>query len=211
MSGGYFGAPFNAYDPIGYNPFFGQQVTGTNFGFMPAPMSFTPFGMPNYMAMPNYMYNRGSFMNQSLLQPPMMQQSYNPFGSFNQPMMQPPPSPSQMGIGEPPPEFTPMESPTFTPMQSNIYQPPVQPVTPVEDKPPAFNPYTNWTSFTELGERANVPGQSGRVFRDVVSGYTSSGEPIYTRQTKYTIPGYNPYSDSSGKGPVRYGTRPINF
>ena len=187
MSGGYLGAPYNAYDPIGYNPFFGQQVTGTNFGFMPAPMSFTPFGMPNYMAMPDYMYNRGSYMNQSLLQPPMMQQTFNPFGSFNQPMMQPPPSPSQLGIGEPPPEFTPMESPTFTPMQSNIYQPPTQPVTPVEDKPPAFTPYTNWTSFKELGLPAYAPAQSNRVFRDVISGYTGSGEPIYTRETKYKV------------------------
>ena len=124
MSGGYLGAPYNAYDPIGYNPFFGQQVTGTNFGFMPAPMSFTPFGMPNYMAMPDYMYNRGSYMNQSLLQPPMMQQSYNPFGSFNQPMMQPPPSPSQFGIGEPPPEFTQMDNSFYqTSLQSNDLPP----------------------------------------------------------------------------------------
>ena len=208
MSGGYFGAPFNAYDPIGYNPFFGQQVTGSNFGFMPAPMSFTPFGMPNYMAMPNYMYNRGSFMNQSLLQPPMMQQSYNPFGSFNQPMMQPPPSPSQMGIGEPPPEFTPMETPTFTPMQTNIYQPPVKPVAPVENKPPAFTPYTNWTSFKELGLPAYTPSQSNRVFRDVISGYTGSGEPIYTRETKYKVAG----SDFLHGQPAKYvtGTMPIN-
>lgn len=210
MSGGYLGAPLNVYDPIGYNPFFGQQVTGANFGFMPAPMSFTPFGMPNYMAMPDYMYNRGSYMNQSLLQPPMMQQGFNPFGSFNQPMMQPPPSPSQFGIGEPPPEFTPMESPTFTPMQSNVYQPPVQTVTPVEDRPPAFTPYTKWTSFTELGERANTPAQSNRVFRDVISGYTRSGEPIYTRQTKYKVAGSGGHPITN---PARYvtGTRPINF
>lgn len=203
MSGGYLGAPYNAYDPIGYNPFFGQQVTGTNFGFMPAPMSFTPFGMPNYMAMPDYMYNRGSYMNQSLLQPPMMQQTFNPFGSFNQPMMQPPPSPSQFGIGEPTPEFT--------PMQSNIYQPPAQPVSPVvEDKPPAFTPYTNWTSFTELGERANTPAQSNRVFRDVISGYTRSGEPIYTRETKYKVAGTG-MGQFSNPAKYVYGTRPINF
>jgi hypothetical protein len=74
-----------------------------------------------------------------------------------------------------------------------------------------FKPYTNFTSFSELGERANVPGQSNRVFRDVISGYTGSGEPIYTRETRYTVPGYNPYSDSSGKGRYRYGTRPIKF
>ena len=210
MSGGYLGAPYNAYDPIGYNPFFGQQVTGTNFGFMPAPMSFTPFGMPNYMAMPDYMYNRGSYMNQSLLQPPMMQQSYNPFGSFNQPMMQPPPSPSQFGIGEPPPEFTQMESPTFTPMQSNIYQPPAQPVNPVvEDRPPAFTPYTKWTSISELGMK--VDPRFNKMFKDVVSGYTRSGEPIYTRETRTEVPAYDPYKDSSGKGRFRYGTMPINF
>lgn len=210
MSGGYLGAPYNAYDPIGYNPFFGQQVTGTNFGFMPAPMSFTPFGMPNYMAMPDYMYNRGSYMNQSLLQPPMMQQGFNPFSNFNQPMMQPPPSPSQFGIGEPPPEFTPMESPTFTPMESKVYQPPVQPVTPIEDKPPAFTPYTRWTSFAELGERANTPAQTGRMFRDVISGYTRSGEPIYTRETKYKVGGSGGHPITN---PARYvyGTRPINF
>ena len=187
MSGGYFGAPFNAYDPIGYNPFFGQQVTGSNFGFMPAPMSFTPFGMPNYMAMPNYMYNRGSFMNQSLLQPPMMQQSYNPFGSFNQPMMQPPPSPSQMGIGEPPPEFTPMETPTFTPMQTNIYQPPVKPVAPVENKPPAFTPYTNWTSFKDLSMGTNT------VFLALNNGDRECfkpktvGDPVFTTSTVWLM------------------------
>jgi len=74
-----------------------------------------------------------------------------------------------------------------------------------------FKPYTKYTSFSELGERANIPGQSNRVFRDVISGYTGSGEPIYTRETRYTVPGYNPYSDSSGKGQFRYGTRPIKF
>ena len=193
------------YNPLGYNPLFAQQVTGVNPGMMMNSFGYTPFGLPNF-GVPNYMYNRGSYMNQ-----PTMQQGFNPFGSFNQPMMQPPPSPGQMGIGEPPPEFTPMESPTFTPMQSNIYQTPVQTVTPVEDKPPAFTPYTNWTSFTELGERANLPGASNRVFRDVISGRTSSGEPIYRRETRYTIPGYNPYNDSSGKGRYRYGTRDINF
>lgn len=201
MSGGYLGAPYNAYDPIGYNPFFGQQVTGTNFGFMPAPMSFTPFGMPNYMAMPDYMYNRGSYMNQSLLQPPMMQQGFNPFGSFNQPMMQPPPSPSQFGIGEPPPEFT--------PMQSNIYQPPVQPVSPiVEDRPPAFTPYLEWTKFSEIGKKDNVPGAGGRMFRDRLIGYDSDGTPKYERQTKYTAIGSSPMWMIPDT--VKYGTMPID-
>lgn len=203
MSGGYLGAPLNVYDPIGYNPFFGQQVTGANFGFMPAPMSFTPFGMPNYMAMPDYMYNRGSYMNQSLLQPPMMQQAYNPFGSFNQPMMQPPQSPSQFGIGEPPPEFTPMES--------KVYQPPIQRVTPVEDKPPAFTPYTKWTSVSVLGERPNDPARTGRMFRDVISGYTRSGEPIYTRETKYKVAGSGSNPRGGNTARYVYGTRPINF
>jgi hypothetical protein len=201
MSGGYLGAPLNVYDPIGYNPFFGQQVTGANFGFMPAPMSFTPFGMPNYMAMPDYMYNRGSYMNQSLLQPPMMQQGFNPFGSFNQPMMQPPQSPSQLGIGEPAPEFT--------PMQSNIYQPPVQTVTPVEDKPPAFKPYLDWTSFSVIGKKDYVPGASNRRFRDRLIGYESDGTPRYERQTVYSVPGWSPYSGGSNPK-VKYGTMPID-
>ena len=198
---GYGVNPYSFYSPIGYNPMFGQQVTGANFGFMPPPMSYTPFGMPNY-GMPNYMYNRGSFMDQQ----PMMQQAYNPFGSFNQPMMPPPQSPSQLGIGEP--AFTPMETPTFTPMESKVYQPPVQTVTPVEDRPPAFTPYTKWTSFSELGERANIPSASNRMFRDVVSGRTASGEPIYTRETRYTVPGWTPYG---GGERIRYGTRDIKF
>ena len=75
----------------------------------------------------------------------------------------------------------------------------------------SFKPYTKYTSFSKLGERANIPGQSDRVFRDVISGYTGSGEPIYTRETRYTVPGYSPYSDSSGKGRFRYGTMPIKF
>lgn len=75
----------------------------------------------------------------------------------------------------------------------------------------SFKPYTKYTSFSELGERTNIPGQSDRVFRDVISGYTGSGEPIYTRETRYTVPGYSPYSDSSGKGRFRYGTMPIKF
>ena len=196
---GYGVNPYGFYNPIGYNPMFGQQVTGTNFGFMPPPMSYTPFGLPNF-GMPNYMYNRGSFMDQQ----PMMQQAYNPFGSFSQPMMPPPQSPSQLGIGEP--ALTPMETPELTPMQSNIYQPPVEPIRPVENKPPAFNPYTNWTSFTELGERANIPGQSNRMFRDVISGRTSSGEPIYSRETRYSVPGWTPYG---GGDRIRYGKRAI--
>lgn len=196
MSGGYYGNPFNVYDPVGYNPLFGQAVTGANFGFSPAPQMFTPFGMPSYFGMPDYMYNRGSYMDQQQMLP----QPFNPFGNFNQPMMQPPQSPSQLGIGEPAPEFT--------PMQSNIYQPPVQTVTPVEDRPPAFTPYTKWTSISELGMK--VDPRSNKMFRDVVSGYTRSGEPIYTRETKARIPG-------TGSGhymnPARYsyGTMPINF
>jgi len=75
--------------------------------------------------------------------------------------------------------------------------------------PSSFKPYTKWTSFSKLGERANLPGASNRMFRDVVSGYTASGEPIYTRETKYTIPG----SSSNWMTPnkVKYGTRPIKF
>jgi len=72
-----------------------------------------------------------------------------------------------------------------------------------------FKPYTKWTSFTELGEKAYLPGASNRMFRDVVSGYTASGEPIYTRETRYTVPG----SSSNYMTPetVKYGTRPIKF
>ncbi len=72
-----------------------------------------------------------------------------------------------------------------------------------------FKPYTKWTSFTELGEAAYLPGASNRMFRDVISGYTGSGEPIYTRETKYTVPG----SSSNWMTPetVKYGTRPIKF
>jgi len=72
-----------------------------------------------------------------------------------------------------------------------------------------FKPYTKWTSFTKLGEKAYIPGASNRMFRDVVSGYTASGEPIYTRETRYTVPG----SSSNWMTPetVKYGTRPIKF
>ena len=68
---------------------------------------------------------------------------------------------------------------------------------------------TKWTSFTELGEAAYLPGASNRMFRDVISGYTGSGEPIYTRETRYTVPG----SSSNWMTPetVKYGTRPIKF
>ena len=121
---GYGVNPYSFYSPIGYNPMFGQQVTGANFGFMPPPMSYTPFGMPNY-GMPNYMYNRGSFMDQS----PMMQQAYNPFGSFNQPMMPPPQSPSQLGIGEP----------AFTPMDNTFYQE-SSPITDLPPDPSVYDP-----------------------------------------------------------------------
>jgi hypothetical protein len=72
----------------------------------------------------------------------------------------------------------------------------------------SFKPYTKWTSFTKLGERANIPGASNRVFRDVISGYTGSGEPIYTRETRYSVPGWTPYG---GGDQMRYGTRPIKF
>jgi hypothetical protein len=73
----------------------------------------------------------------------------------------------------------------------------------------SFKPYTKWTSFSKLGERAYTPAQSNRMFRDVVSGYTASGEPIYTRETKYQVAG----SGGHYSNPVKYvyGTRPIKF
>lgn len=76
--------------------------------------------------------------------------------------------------------------------------------------PSSFKPYTKWTSVSKLGMRPNDPARSNRVFRDVVSGYTASGEPIYTRETKYKVAG-------TGMGhymnPAKYvyGTMPIKF
>jgi hypothetical protein len=74
----------------------------------------------------------------------------------------------------------------------------------------SFKPYTKWTSVSKLGMRANDPARSNRMFRDVVSGYTASGEPIYTRETKYRVAGTGvgtPYNVAQYK----YGTMPIKF
>jgi hypothetical protein len=72
-----------------------------------------------------------------------------------------------------------------------------------------FKPYTKWTSISKLGMK--VDPRFNKMFRDVVSGYTASGEPIYTRETRREVPAYDPYKDSSGKGRFRYGTMPIKF
>lgn len=74
----------------------------------------------------------------------------------------------------------------------------------------SFKPYTKWTSVSKLGMRANDPARTNRMFRDVVSGYTASGEPIYTRETKYRVAGTgvgSPYNVAQYK----YGTMPIKF
>ena len=93
-------------------------------------------------------------------------------------------------------------------MQSNIYQPPVQPVTPVEDKPPAFTPYTKWTSFTELVKKHILQHNQIEclemwlvVIQQVVSQFI--------QEKQNTIPWYNGHYSN----PVKYvyGTRPINF
>ena len=66
----------------------------------------------------------------------------------------------------------------------------------------AFTPYTKWTSVSKLGQKPNIASASNRMFKDVVIGRTASGDPIYQRQTKYTVPGWTPYG---GGDRVRYG------
>lgn len=74
----------------------------------------------------------------------------------------------------------------------------------------SFKPYTKWTSVSKLGMRANDPARSNRMFRDVVSGYTASGEPIYTRETKYRVAGTG-FGHHMNTAKYVYGTMPIKF
>jgi hypothetical protein len=76
--------------------------------------------------------------------------------------------------------------------------------------PSSFKPYTKWTSVSKLGMRANDPARTNRMFRDVVSGYTASGEPIYTRETKYRVAGTGSGHHMNTAKYV-YGTMPIKF
>jgi len=76
--------------------------------------------------------------------------------------------------------------------------------------PSSFKPYTKWTSVSKLGMKANDPARSSRMFRDVVSGYTASGEPIYTRETKYRVAGTGSGHHMNTAKYV-YGTMPIKF
>jgi hypothetical protein len=74
----------------------------------------------------------------------------------------------------------------------------------------SFKPYTKWTSVSKLGMRANDPARTNRMFRDVVSGYTASGEPIYTRETKYKVAGTG-MGQFTNPAKYKYGTMPIKF
>lgn len=71
----------------------------------------------------------------------------------------------------------------------------------------SFKPYLKWTPYSKIGKANNVPGASGRMFRDRVIGYGADGTPVYERQTKFTAVGSSPMWMIPDK--VKYGTMKI--
>jgi hypothetical protein len=70
----------------------------------------------------------------------------------------------------------------------------------------SFTPYLDWTKFSKIGKRDNVPGAYGRVFRDRLIGFKSDGTPRYERETKYTVPGSGHHTDPNK---TKYGKMKI--